>query len=216
MLLIAWQPHSYALRIIEATQQAIIVKECNQRQLECLPPTPMSQELLELIMIVGDTATSNTPLDALYHQTLKLVFSFYKTWQELPQQDGTHQVQLITAVSLQPDLVPSYDTCLPANHDWPQSMKVAHDAFPLAAPWTITNLHPMRTCSLPKLIQQVILDSPVESFSFRHGESKIFHKFTANVDGKPSTVAIDYDLHSSSHDHQHSKISSIEQSRCIP
>ena len=119
-MLLAWQPHSYSLRIIEATQQAIITKECNQRQIESLPPSPLNQEQLELAMIMGDTTTSTTPLNAPYHQTLKLIFSFYKVWQDHQQQDGTYQVMLVTAVSLHPDLVPSHDICLPLGHNWPQ------------------------------------------------------------------------------------------------
>ena len=56
-MLLAWQPHSYSLRIIEATQQAIITKECNQRQIELIPPNPLCQEQLELAVITRDTTT---------------------------------------------------------------------------------------------------------------------------------------------------------------
>ena len=123
---------------------------------------------------------------------------------------------LVTAVSLHPDLLPDHDVCLPLGHNWPKNIKVAKDAPPLAAAWNVTTLHSMRACSLPKLISQVILDSPAESFSFRHEDSSIFHKFTSDVNGMLSTVTIEYDLHHSSHDHRHSKVSSLEQSRRIP
>ena len=62
----------------------------------------------------------------------------------------------------------------------------------------------------------MILDSPAESFSFRHEDSLVFHKFTSDVDGMLSTISVEYDLHHSSFDHQHSKVSSLEQSRRIP
>ena len=176
-ILLAWQPHSYSLRIIEATQQAIITKECNQRQIETIPPNPLSQEQLELAVITRDISPSSPPLKVPYHQTLQLIFSFYKVWRDFQQHNGTYQVMLVTAVSLHPDLLPDQDVCLPLGHDWLKNIKMAKDAPPLAAAWNVTTLHSMRACSLPKLISQVILDSPAESFSFRHEDSSIFHKF---------------------------------------
>ena len=125
MLVILWQPQSYAIRIIEANLQAILIRKCNNRQLESLPHSPMSQEPLELATIIGETAGSTSPLNALYHQTLKIVFSFYQVWDKIPQQDGTHQVSLITTASLHPDLVPCHNICLPIGHDWPRTKNLA-------------------------------------------------------------------------------------------
>ena len=212
-MLLSWQPHSYSLRIIEATQKSIIQKECNERQIETISSNPLSQDRLDLAVILSP---GSPPLKARYHQTLQLIFSFYKVWRDTQQHDGTYQVLLVTAVSLHPDLLPDQDICLPLGHNWPKNIKMTKDTPPLAAAWNITTLHSMRACSLPKLISQVILDSPAESFLFRHQDSLIFHKFTSDIEGMISTKTVEYDLHHSSFDIQHSKVSSLEQSRRIP
>ena len=212
-MLLSWQPHSYLMRIIEATQNSIIQKECNQRQIETISSNPLSQDRLDLAVILSP---GSPPLKARYHQTLQLIFSFYKVWRDTQQHDGTYQVLLVTAVSLHPDLLPDQDICLPLGHNWPKNIKMTKDTPPLAAAWNITTLHSMRACSLPKLISQVILDSPAESFLFRHQDSLIFHKFTSDIEGMISTKTVEYDLHHSSFDIQHSKVSSLEQSRRIP
>ena len=147
MLVISWQPQSYAIKVIEANLTAILQRECNNRQLETISHSPISQDPLEIAMIVGDSGDSTTPLDTLYHSTLKIIFSYYKCWDFLPQQDGTHKVSMITTASLHPDLVPRHDVRLPLGHDWPSTMRMSQEAYPMTTPWNITALHHMHICS---------------------------------------------------------------------
>ena len=142
-MLLSWQPHTYSLRIIEAPQDSIIQKECNQRQIEEISSNPLSQDRLDLAVILSP---GSPPLKARYHQQIQLIFSFYKVWRNTQQHDGTYQVQLVTAVSLHPDLLPAQDICLPLGHNWPTDIKMTKDTPPLAAAWNITTLHSMRAC----------------------------------------------------------------------
>ena len=123
---------------------------------------------------------------------------------------------MITAASLHPDLVPRNDVHLPIGHAWPTTMRVSQETLPMASPWNITPLHPMRVCSEPKLLYQLVLDFPVERFKFRHCDSDQFHKFTPDRNGKASTTAAEYYLYPMSQNLQYSKISSLEASQKIP
>ena len=181
--------------------------------IEEISPSPLSQDRLDLAVIL---TPGTSPLKARYHEQLQLLFSFYKVWRTTPQHDGSYQVLLITAVSLHPDLLPDQDICLPLGHNWPTDIRMTKDNPPLAAVWNVTILHSMRACSFPQLTSQVILDSPSESFLFRHQDSLVFHKFTADIEGMLSTKPVEFDLHTASFDTQHSKVSSLEQNRKLP
>ena len=181
--------------------------------IEEISPSPLSQDRLDLAVIL---TPGTSPLKARYHQQIQLLFSFYKVWRTTQQHDGSYQVLLITAVSLHPDLLPDQDICLPLGHNWPTDIRMTKDTPPLAAVWNVTILHSMRACSFPQLTSQVILDSPSESFLFRHQDSLVFHKFKADIEGMLSTKPVEFDLHTASFDIQHSKVSSLEQNRKIP
>ena len=221
MLVIAWEPQSYGLRVIEANLSAIIQKDCNTRQLEAITHEPLSQDLQEIALILGDTAASTTPLNTPYHSTVKILFHFYKCCDATPQQDGTYKTYVITAASFHPDLLPAQgDVSLPINHTWPGTMRALSQeagCLPVASPWHCTPLHPGRVCSEPKLLQQLLLDFPIESFRFRDCESSDqFTHFTPDRYGRPSTTPAEYYLHEMTQILQHSKISNLEASKQIP
>ena len=51
MIVIAWEPQSYGLRVIEANLIALIQRDCNTRQLESITHKPISQDLQEIALI---------------------------------------------------------------------------------------------------------------------------------------------------------------------